>query len=155
MQQIDICGISRNFSRLSRCYGQVAYALLTRAPVAARELPRCAAPRLACVKPVASVHPEPGSNSPLLFIFFFYFSLIKTQTVVSRPMVASWRGLPPPVLILSHCRIISMSFVLIRASVALPRRTSPFWRCECKGTANPLTHQTFLQLFCVKKHIFL
>ena len=24
-----------------------------------------AAPRLACVKPVASVHPEPGSNSPL------------------------------------------------------------------------------------------
>ena len=73
MQQIDICGISRNFSRLSRCYGQVAYALLTRAPVAARELPRCAAPRLACVKPVASVHPEPGSNSPLLFIFFSFF----------------------------------------------------------------------------------
>ena len=33
-----------------------------------------AAPRLACVKPVASVHPEPGSNSPL-FILFFYFSL--------------------------------------------------------------------------------
>ena len=29
------------------------------------------APRLACVKPVASVHPEPGSNSPLLFILFF------------------------------------------------------------------------------------
>ena len=26
---------------------------------------RHAAPRLACVKPVASVHPEPGSNSPL------------------------------------------------------------------------------------------
>ena len=74
MQLTDICGISRNFSRLSRCYGQVAYALLTRAPVAARELPRCAAPRLACVKPVASVHPEPGSNSPLLFIFFSFFS---------------------------------------------------------------------------------
>ena len=32
-----------------------------------------AAPRLACVKPVASVHPEPGSNSSLLFIFFFSF----------------------------------------------------------------------------------
>ena len=26
---------------------------------------RSAAPRLACVRPVASVHPEPGSNSPL------------------------------------------------------------------------------------------
>ena len=28
-----------------------------------------AAPRLACVKPVASVHPEPGSNSTLYSIF--------------------------------------------------------------------------------------
>ena len=42
------------------------------------------APRLACVKPVASVHPEPGSNSPL-YIFFSlhvigicFASLIKT-----------------------------------------------------------------------------
>ena len=30
-----------------------------------------AAPRLACVKPVASVHPEPGSNSSLYYLFFF------------------------------------------------------------------------------------
>ena len=28
------------------------------------------APRLACVKPIASVHPEPGSNSPLFKLFF-------------------------------------------------------------------------------------
>ena len=32
-----------------------------------------AAPRLACVRPVASVHPEPGSNSPLLLSFSFLF----------------------------------------------------------------------------------
>ena len=32
-----------------------------------------AAPRLACVKPVASVHPEPGSNSSLLLILFSFF----------------------------------------------------------------------------------
>ena len=32
------------------------------------------APRLACVRPVASVHPEPGSNSSL-YDFFFFFSL--------------------------------------------------------------------------------
>ena len=31
------------------------------------------APRLACVRPVASVHPEPGSNSPLLYFNFFSF----------------------------------------------------------------------------------
>ena len=45
--------------------------LLTRAPVASRggrSLPPDA-PRLACVKPAASVHPEPGSNSPLFYIF--------------------------------------------------------------------------------------
>ena len=34
----------------------------------------CAAPRLACVKPIASVHPEPGSNSSL-YKFCFVLSL--------------------------------------------------------------------------------
>ena len=33
-----------------------------------------AAPRLACVKPVASVHPEPGSNSSLLILFYTFCS---------------------------------------------------------------------------------
>ena len=63
-------GIRRDFSRLSPCNGQVAYALLTRAPVAGRREQALSpdAPRLACVRPVASVHPEPGSNSPL-FVF--------------------------------------------------------------------------------------
>ncbi len=32
-------------------------------------------PRLACVKPVASVHPEPGSNSPLYIMSFCFFPL--------------------------------------------------------------------------------
>ena len=32
-----------------------------------------AAPRLACVRPVASVHPEPGSNSSLYISFFIFF----------------------------------------------------------------------------------
>ena len=60
-------GINPSFERLFRSGRQVGYALLTRAPVAIRESrsrPH-AAPRLACVKPVASVHPEPGSNSSL------------------------------------------------------------------------------------------
>ena len=37
-----------------------------------------AAPRLACVKPVASVHPEPGSNSSLYNII--YLILTKQET---------------------------------------------------------------------------
>ena len=60
-------GISLTFARLFPSHGKVGYALLTRAPVAITvvQAPPHAAPRLACVKPVASVHPEPGSNSPL------------------------------------------------------------------------------------------
>ena len=60
-------GISHRFQRLSPCGGQVAHALRTLAPVAAMvsSLTPRAAPRLACVKPAASVHPEPGSNSSL------------------------------------------------------------------------------------------
>ena len=57
--------ISRRFRRLCPGYGQVAHVLRTLPPVAARVLPPSAAPRLACVKPAASVHPEPGSNSSL------------------------------------------------------------------------------------------
>ena len=58
-------GINLSFERLSPSYRQVGYVLLTRAPVASNLLLDPAAPRLACVKPVASVHPEPGSNSSL------------------------------------------------------------------------------------------
>ena len=56
-------GINPVFTGLSPTHGQVTYALLTRAPLATRS----AAARLACVRPVASVHPEPGSNSSLYF----------------------------------------------------------------------------------------
>jgi hypothetical protein len=43
--------------------GQVAYALRTRAPLS--RVRKRDTVRLACIRPAASVHPEPGSNSPL------------------------------------------------------------------------------------------
>ena len=55
-------GINPNFFGLSLCERQIVYALRTRTPVEARKL----FPRLACVRPAASVHPEPGSNSSSL-----------------------------------------------------------------------------------------
>ena len=58
-------GVNPSFDGLSRSKGKVGYVLLTRAPVATSVLLHSDAPRLACVKPVASVHPEPGSNSSL------------------------------------------------------------------------------------------
>ena len=61
-------------------YPQVTGMSLTRyAPL--RRSPACiatpAAPRLACVKPAASVHPEPGSNSSL---YIHYIILSPTLT---------------------------------------------------------------------------
>ena len=95
-----LCGIRRNFFRLSHRQGQVAYVLLTRAPVAggAKQASLPAAPRLACVKPVASVHPEPGSNSPLLvylFSFFFKIPKDKTSCLVVCLAFAPLRLMPP------------------------------------------------------------
>ena len=76
-------GISRRFHRLSPGNGHVAHALRTLPPVAARTLPPRAAPRLACVKPAASVHPEPGSNSSL-YIYTFSSSTPTTSFLLQE-----------------------------------------------------------------------
>ena len=110
-------GISRDFSRLSPCGGQVAYVLLTRAPVAARsqQADSRAAPRLACVKPVASVHPEPGSNSSLLYLVFF-FSCLLSRCALLLSLVKSARPqeIPPNTSALSvrSPSLIVLIFVL-------------------------------------------
>ena len=65
-------GITRRFHRLSPSAGLVAYALRTRAPLSP---PRREPPvRLACIRPAASVHPEPGSNSSLYYCCTLLFS---------------------------------------------------------------------------------
>ena len=46
---------------------QIVYAVLTRAPVVSEVQALPVTPRLACIRPAASVHPEPGSNSPLFY----------------------------------------------------------------------------------------
>ena len=59
--------------RLHTCYSPVR-----RSPpgIATRD-----APRLACVKPAASVHPEPGSNSSLYLIFLYKISNLSIPTL--------------------------------------------------------------------------
>ena len=85
MQIAIIWDISRRFQRLSPCDGQVAHVLRTLPPVAARVLLLRAAPRLACVKPAASVHPEPGSNSSL---YIFYSSSLLLTLLISKEINA-------------------------------------------------------------------
>ena len=53
-----------------------------------------AAPRLACVKPVASVHPEPGSNSSL-YNFYFYERKIIRASVGARDRKQAFSPLAP------------------------------------------------------------
>ena len=68
--------------RLHTCYSPVR-----RSPAeSASTLP--AAPRLACVKPAASVHPEPGSNSPLsvsCFLFSSKYFSVRRFARIRRP----------------------------------------------------------------------
>ena len=79
-------GISLTFARLSPSGGQVGYALLTRAPVDAyrKQASNIVSPRLACVKPVASVHPEPGSNSPFVRVCLARFISSVTRQILSE-----------------------------------------------------------------------
>ena len=142
-----LCGISTGFPVLSPCGGQVAYALLTRAPVAAMVLPPRDAPRLACVKPAASVHPEPGSNSPLLYVFLF-FSLLaqrgapypgRTRTSLTEgPALSQFPSLLT--LFLSHyLNVLSLS-----ANPSFPG-------CGCKITAfTPLPPNLFATFLCCR-----
>ena len=76
--------INLPFRRLSKSRRQVGYVLLTRAPVAIRILllKLYAAPRLACVKPVASVHPEPGSNSSLYKFYLIPFAQLTSSVSI-------------------------------------------------------------------------
>ena len=62
-----ISSISTGFPVLSQSEGQVTHVLLTRSPLITQEQAPKITVRLACVKHAASVRPEPGSNSPLMF----------------------------------------------------------------------------------------
>ena len=81
---------NRPFGRLSPCGGQVAYALLTRPPLAANVLLHRDAARLACVRPAASVYPEPGSNSSLykIVLIFRLYQGYKVYVLVLRLVLA-------------------------------------------------------------------
>ena len=97
-------GINRGFPRLSLCPRQVAHVLLTRPPLfqvsSFRRLSPLFTARLACVRHVANVHPEPGSNSQFsfswLFLILVWFVSLKVINIillfrcVSLPPLEEW-----------------------------------------------------------------
>ena len=51
------------------------------------------APRLACVRPAASVHPEPGSNSPLYKMFCFKSLALISKVLFEITLLQEWKKL--------------------------------------------------------------
>ena len=85
-----------------------------------------AAPRLACVKPVASVHPEPGSNSSLFKLFYYPRSGIRYCSPKSYFLTVSIRKINFPILVLlvELCKSLKELFCRFRfANVAAKIRT--------------------------------
>ena len=86
-----------------------------------------AAPRLACVKPVASVHPEPGSNSSLFKLFSYILapeSVIVVQSHTSLTVSIRKINFPILVLLVELCKSLKELFCRFRfANVAAKIRT--------------------------------
>ena len=138
--------ITRRFHRLSACRGWVAYALRTRPPLSC---PRRGTPvRLACIRPAASVHPEPGSNSSLYYCFYLIdFCLMGSaflyllRFLIRQPVRP--RGSPAVCLVLASSSQRSFpqkplpSFLPLFPSLA-----------GCKNTTFYITSKHFFHFFC-------
>ena len=105
------------------------------------DLLRHAAPRLACVKPVASVHPEPGSNSSWYEFHLFFF--------LSRRPAARLRVIPDAPRLL----LVFLTFQYLKELFLLRLLPRPFFRSEsgCKDkhflTSLPNFPATFFKVF--------
>ena len=108
-----------------------------------------AAPRLACVKPAASVHPEPGSNSSL-YSFLFYFSCLPASCFCCRRFRPP--GLPSAELTLSFhlSKVLDCTFRSLVNDLLFPRKSpstslshTPFPERDCKGTPFFFTSKLF------------
>ena len=118
--------ITHRFQCLSPSDGQVAHALRTLPPVAARVLLPRAAPRLACVKPAASVHPEPGSNSSLYIFLFSWPSSIVLKLTLSIYFVRY-------LLLVLSFSLFNDLFSALRLGWAV-KNPAHFLKRDCKGT---------------------
>ena len=107
--------------------------------------------RLACIRPAASVHPEPGSNSSLYYCCTScYFLNLGFRCV---PCLPGGTGITPSRLLLA-----SLLFAGLRLSKnAKPLTNQPLSLpfCGCKSTTFPQTHKHFFQLFCIINHYLL
>ena len=115
-----LVGISTGYppvaGRFHTCYSPVRRSPAGKASFAP------AAPRLACVRPVASVHPEPGSNSPLLLSFSSFFLSIIRPRKSSPPKLRYLSRLSDAQIYRfytcakNHCDVDSVTFSCVTAA---------------------------------------
>ena len=143
-------GYPRAAGRFDTCYAPVRRSPSTSASTCH------AAPRLACVKPVASVHPEPGSNSPLYILLYLLFcSATSRRTMAGREprCMKGWTRASGLSCIIS-CHIVSLLnrrfdshflyYFLVYGNMSnISCRNGNFPVCGCKGTATFPTDQIF------------
>ena len=110
-----------------------------------------AAPRLACVKPAASVHPEPGSNSPLykmcLFRSFAPISKVLFEITLRREWI-NFAAQIPSKNVVQYIAIRTL-FSLVPYAPRGPYRDPSCFIEEsgCKGKTFFRNNQLFSKLF--------
>ena len=106
-----------------------------------------AAPRLACVKPVASVHPEPGSNSSLYNLYLY--SIARMLSVSERLSSISFR---------KGC--LSNLFKELKRFVSSTQHTHIkvcrflYYFCLCKSFKELFLHASVSESGCKGTHFF-
>ena len=158
-------GCTPDGGRLHTCYSPVRHSPAGGASSSP------AAVRLACVKPAASVHPEPGSNSPLLVIYLSYISSsfvlrpsgpgisgksvsvsLGRSSLVSIPVKHLHHGVSAACLVaISHC---PLSFPQPSSRSGFHCCATAFPDCGCKITTFFRPTQVFSKNNYVLQHIF-
>ena len=113
----------RSIRLLRACCSRVTH------PCAGRRQKYCyslAAPRLACVKPAASVHPEPGSNSSLYIFFLYSSSTILTSYFLKRNLRSN------VFRVALYISYFLSSMLLVSIIISINCRSFP--ERDCKGT---------------------
>ncbi len=89
-----------------------------------------AAPRLACVKPAASVHPEPGSNSPLYKMFCSKSLALISKVLFEITLRREWENFS-----CSNTSKNAVRYIAIKNIFCFCRRVAPpgSVRCFCRA----------------------
>ena len=115
-------------------------------PCATRQPPEgAAAVRLACIKPAASVHPEPGSNSPYYFLVFLFRSSLFTIDYLPILPAVSNIFLRTELTQPSFYAFLSTPFLSLFLHLQHSVFTSLVSKGDCKCHTILSTYQTFLQ----------